>query len=82
MLIDNDLPGLLIAMKKLALIILDGFGINFTTPTHNGIIQADSPVFKDLFTKPYASLAACGRAVGLPDGQMGNSEVGHMTIGS
>ncbi len=69
-------------MKKLALIILDGFGINFKTPEHNGIIQAHSPVFTKLFSQPYASLDACGRAVGLPDGQMGNSEVGHMTIGA
>lgn len=69
-------------MKKLALIILDGFGINKKTPQDNGIIQADSPVFKKLFSESYAALDACARAVGLPDGQMGNSEVGHMTIGS
>jgi 2,3-bisphosphoglycerate-independent phosphoglycerate mutase len=69
-------------MKKLALIILDGFGINTKNPTHNGIIQSDSPIFKKLFTESYASLDASGKAVGLPDGQMGNSEVGHMTIGS
>lgn len=69
-------------MKKLALIILDGFGINKKTPLHNGIIQAASPVFKKLFTESYAALDASGRAVGLPEGQMGNSEVGHMTIGS
>ena len=69
-------------MKKLALLILDGFGINTKDPKHNGIIQANSPIFKKLFSEPYASLDACGRAVGLPEGQMGNSEVGHMTIGS
>ena len=69
-------------MKKVALIILDGFGINTKTPTHNGIIQANSPTFKKLFKEQYASLNACGRAVWLPDDQMGNSEVGHMTIGS
>lgn len=68
-------------MKKLALIILDGFGINTKSPSHNAITQADSPVFKKLFKEPYASLDACGRAVGLPEDQMGNSEVGHMTIG-
>lgn len=68
--------------KKLALIILDGFGINTQTPTHNAITQAKSPTFTHLFTQTYASLNACGRAVGLPEGQMGNSEVGHMTIGS
>lgn len=69
-------------MKKLALIILDGFWINTKTPKHNGIIQANSPVFKKLFTQSYAKLDASGKSVGLPDGQMGNSEVGHMTMGS
>jgi 2,3-bisphosphoglycerate-independent phosphoglycerate mutase len=69
-------------MKKLALIILDGFGINTKTPEQNAIIQADSPTFKDLFSQSYASIDASGKAVGLPQGQMGNSEVGHMTIGS
>ncbi len=69
-------------MKKVALIILDGFGINTKTPEQNGIIQADSPVFKKLFTEPHAEIDASGKAVGLPKGQMGNSEVGHMTIGS
>jgi 2,3-bisphosphoglycerate-independent phosphoglycerate mutase len=69
-------------MKKLALIILDGFGINTKTPKENAIIQADTPLFKKLFSEPYTTLECCGRAVGLPDGQMGNSEVGHMTIGS
>jgi 2,3-bisphosphoglycerate-independent phosphoglycerate mutase len=69
-------------MKKLALIILDGFGINIKTPEQNAIIQADSPTFKDLFSQSYVSIDASGKAVGLPQGQMGNSEVGHMTIGS
>ena len=69
-------------MKKLALIILDGFGINQKTPKQNGIIQADSPIFKKLFSEAYAALDASEKAVGLPVGQMGNSEVGHMTIGS
>ncbi len=69
-------------MKKLALVILDGFWINIKTPKQNGIIQANSPVFKKLFTQSYAALAASGKAVGVPVGQMGNSEVGHMTIGA
>jgi len=69
-------------MKKLALIILDGFWINTKTPLHNGITQSHSPTFKKLFAETYASLNACGKAVGLPEWQMGNSEVGHMTIGS
>lgn len=69
-------------MKKLALIILDGFWINTKTPKQNGIIQANSPIFKKLFSQPYATVNASAKAVGLPVGQMGNSEVGHMTIGS
>lgn len=69
-------------MKKLALIILDGFGINTTTPKQNGIIQAHTPLFKKLFSESYATLDASAKSVGLPDGQMGNSEVGHMTIGA
>lgn len=69
-------------MKKLALIILDGFGINTKYPKKNWIIQADSPVFKNLFAQWYSSLLASEKAVGLPVGQMGNSEVGHMTIGA
>lgn len=69
-------------MKKLALIILDGFGINNKTPKQNGIVQAHTSTFKKLFSEPYVALDASGKSVGLPDGQMGNSEVGHMTIGS
>ncbi len=69
-------------MKKLTLIILDGFGINNKTPKQNAIIQADSPVFKKLFKESYASLDASEKAVGLPKGQMGGSEVGHMIIGA
>ncbi len=64
------------------LCILDGFGIN-PDPTHNAIIQADTPNFDRYFADyPMTTLEASGRGVGLPAGQMGNSEVGHMTIGS
>ena len=69
-------------MKKLALIILDGFGINTKTPKENAIVQAKTPIFNKLFKSNYASLLAAGKAVGVPEGQMGNSEIGHMTIGS
>ncbi|MEI8091777.1 MAG: hypothetical protein WCG98_06245 [bacterium] len=69
-------------MKKVALIILDGFGINTKTPAENAITLAKSPTFISLFKKLTTQLDASGRAVGLPDGQMGNSEVGHMTIGT
>ena len=69
-------------MKKLALIILDGFGINTKTPAEDAITLAKSPTFTELFKKLTTQLDASGRAVGLPEGQMGNSEVGHMTIGT
>ncbi len=64
------------------LVILDGFGIN-PDPTHNAIAQAKTPNFDRYFADyPMTTLEASGRGVGLPAGQMGNSEVGHMTIGS
>jgi 2,3-bisphosphoglycerate-independent phosphoglycerate mutase len=65
-----------------ALVILDGWGIAPPGPG-NAIELADTPVFDRLWRDyPHAELAASGEAVGLPDGQMGNSEVGHLTIGS
>ena len=64
------------------LVILDGFGIN-PDPTHNAIALAETPNFDRYFAEhPLTALQASGRGVGLPAGQMGNSEVGHMTIGS
>ncbi len=64
------------------LVILDGFGLN-PDPTHNAIALAETPNFDRYFAEqPLTSLEASGRGVGLPAGQMGNSEVGHMTIGS
>ena len=65
-----------------ALIILDGWGIAPPGPG-NAVELADTPVFDRLVRDyPHTTLAASGEAVGLPDGQMGNSEVGHLTIGS
>jgi 2,3-bisphosphoglycerate-independent phosphoglycerate mutase len=64
------------------LVILDGFGIN-PNPEHNAVVQASTPNFDRYFAEyPLTTLEASGRGVGLPTGQMGNSEVGHMTIGS
>jgi len=64
------------------LLILDGFGIAPAGPG-NAVSLAKTPVLDDLFaTYPHASLACSGRAVGLPEGFMGNSEVGHMNIGA
>ena len=65
-----------------ALIILDGWGCAPPGPG-NAVELADTPVFDRLWqTYPHTTLAASGEAVGLPPGQMGNSEVGHLTIGS
>src|SRR5215470_10755102 len=65
-----------------ALVILDGWGIAPPGPG-NAIELAETPVFDRLWRDyPHAQLAASGKAVGLPRGQMGNSEVGHLTIGS
>ncbi len=67
--------------RPVLLIILDGFGVN-PDPTHNAILQAETPNFDRYFERyPLTTLEASGRGVGLPAGQMGNSEVGHMTIG-
>ncbi|MBO0769462.1 MAG: 2,3-bisphosphoglycerate-independent phosphoglycerate mutase [Solirubrobacterales bacterium] len=64
------------------LVILDGWGIAPDGPG-NAISQASTPVFDALWNKyPHTELTACGRAVGLPDGQMGNSEVGHLNLGA
>jgi 2,3-bisphosphoglycerate-independent phosphoglycerate mutase len=65
-----------------ALIILDGWGCAPPGPG-NAVELADTPVFDRLWAKyPHTTLKASGGAVGLPPGQMGNSEVGHLTIGS
>lgn len=64
------------------LIILDGFGVN-PSRLNNGIAAARTPKLDEYFARyPHTLLQASGRAVGLPDGQMGNSEVGHLTLGS
>ncbi len=69
-------------LKKHILIILDGYGIA-VDPSVSAIDQADKPFLDDLFASyPHSTLEASGRAVGLPPGQMGNSEVGHMNLGA
>jgi 2,3-bisphosphoglycerate-independent phosphoglycerate mutase len=63
-------------------VILDGWGLAPPGPG-NAVELADTPVFNGLWAEyPHATLEASGEAVGLPPGQMGNSEVGHLTIGS
>ena len=64
------------------LIILDGVGVN-PSRVNNAVLQAETPRLDEYYSKnPLTTLQACGPSVGLPEGQMGNSEVGHMTLGS
>ncbi|AKS39441.1 phosphoglyceromutase [Anoxybacillus gonensis] len=68
--------------KPVALIILDGFALREET-FGNAVAQAKKPNFDRYWNEyPHATLTACGEAVGLPEGQMGNSEVGHLNIGA
>ena len=68
--------------RPVLLIILDGFGVNISAK-HNAVALAKTPNFDHWFaTNPHTLINTSGSAVGLPDGQMGNSEVGHMTMGS
>ena len=68
--------------KKVALIILDGWGYGRNDQS-NAILAADTPFVDSLLEKyPNSKLEASGMAVGLPEGQMGNSEVGHMNLGA
>ena len=68
--------------KPLVLIILDGFG-HSDNPEYNAIYAANTPVYDHLLaTQPHSLISGSGMDVGLPDGQMGNSEVGHMNLGA
>jgi 2,3-bisphosphoglycerate-independent phosphoglycerate mutase len=67
---------------SVALVILDGFGLAPDGPG-NAVSIAKTPTFDGLWERfPHAQLIACGPAVGLPEGQMGNSEVGHLNLGA
>lgn len=69
-------------MKKVALIILDGWGLGDGTKA-DAIANAHTPFMDGLYkTYPYSTLRTSGEDVGLPEGQMGNSEVGHLNIGA
>ena len=68
--------------KKVILVIMDGWGLG-KVPLSDAIQQAKVPFVQSLYGKyPNATLITCGEEVGLPDGQMGNSEVGHLNIGA
>ncbi|HOZ50214.1 MAG TPA: 2,3-bisphosphoglycerate-independent phosphoglycerate mutase [Chitinophagaceae bacterium] len=69
-------------LKKSLLIIMDGWG-HGKIAASDAIQHANVPFVKSLYSQyPHAELITCGEAVGLPDGQMGNSEVGHLNIGA
>jgi 2,3-bisphosphoglycerate-independent phosphoglycerate mutase len=70
------------AVPSVCLVILDGWGLAPAGPG-NAVALADTPVFDRLWAeRPHTQLTAWGRAVGLPEGQMGNSEVGHLNLGA
>jgi 2,3-bisphosphoglycerate-independent phosphoglycerate mutase len=71
-----------VPVPSLALVILDGWGLAEPGPG-NAIAQANTPVFDSLWEAyPRTTLSTSGGDVGLPDGQMGNSEVGHLNLGA
>lgn len=68
--------------KKVILIIMDGWGLGKKKES-DAIQNAKTPFVSSLYEKyPHSTLVTCGRAVGLPEGQMGNSEVGHLNLGA
>ncbi|HEV7885819.1 MAG TPA: 2,3-bisphosphoglycerate-independent phosphoglycerate mutase, partial [Solirubrobacteraceae bacterium] len=69
-------------VSSVCIVVLDGWGLAPDGPG-NAIALADTPVFDALWERyPHTTLTAWGRAVGLPEGQMGNSEVGHLNLGA
>lgn len=68
--------------KKIILVIMDGWGLG-KVASSDAIVHANTPFVKSLYSKySNSTLVTCGEAVGLPDGQMGNSEVGHLNLGA
>jgi 2,3-bisphosphoglycerate-independent phosphoglycerate mutase len=68
--------------KKVILIIMDGWGLG-KEKNSDAIQNASTPFVSSLYSKyPHSTLVTCGKAVGLPEGQMGNSEVGHLNLGA
>src|SRR5881275_709330 len=68
--------------KRVVLIIMDGWGLG-KVKSADAIQAAHTPFVSSLYQKyPHTTLTTCGEAVGLPEGQMGNSEVGHLNLGA
>ncbi len=69
-------------MNKAMLVIMDGWGLG-KVPKADAILAANTPFVDSLYSKyPNTTLTTCGELVGLPEGQMGNSEVGHLNLGA
>src|SRR3954469_9526886 len=70
------------AQKKAILVIMDGWGLG-KVKSRDAIKNSKTPFVSSLYSKyPNTTLTTCGEAVGLPEGQMGNSEVGHLNLGA
>jgi 2,3-bisphosphoglycerate-independent phosphoglycerate mutase len=70
------------AQRRVLLVIMDGWGLG-QVPAADAIAQADTPFYDGLMANyPHSTLVTFGEEVGLPDGQMGNSEVGHLNLGA
>lgn len=68
--------------KKIILIIMDGWGLGKVKES-DALQHANVPFVSSLYSRyPHTTLVTCGKAVGLPEGQMGNSEVGHLNLGA
>jgi len=79
----SDSPGARsLPAPSVCLVVLDGWGLA-EPGLGNAVSLARTPVFDELWRRfPHTTLTACGRGVGLPEGQMGNSEVGHLNLGA
>lgn len=70
------------SQRKVILVIMDGWGLG-KVASSDAILNANVPFTRSLYKNyPNTTLITCGEAVGLPDGQMGNSEVGHLNLGA
>ena len=79
---EKKTDGMPAGKRPTVLLILDGYGLS-ENQEHNAIAQADTPVMDRLMKEcPFVKGNASGEAVGLPDGQMGSSEVGHLNMGA